>query len=38
MGTETRSLTGGAEPFKNQFGACEIAAKALIKATRLYAK
>jgi hypothetical protein len=38
MGKETRSLVGGAEPFKKQFGAWNIAAKALIGATHSFAE
>ena len=33
-----RSLVGGAEPFKKQFGAWNIAAKALIRATHAFAE
>ena len=38
VGLETRALAGGAEPFKNQFGAWNVAAKALIQATRSFAE
>ena len=38
MGIETRGLAGGAEGFKKQFGAWNIAAKALIRATHAFAE
>lgn len=37
-GLETRALAGGADGLENQLGAWKIAAKALIRATRRYAK
>jgi hypothetical protein len=37
-GIESRAIAGGAELFKNQFGAWEVAARALIQATRRYAR
>jgi hypothetical protein len=38
IGEHARSLVGGAEPFKKQFGAWNIAAKALIGATHSFAE
>jgi hypothetical protein len=38
VGIETRALAGGAEGFKKQFGAWNVAAKALIRATHSFAE